>query len=128
MKGGDIADHIIWPLLPDKVDVIYRGAPSLQMQIPPNIINPPSQPTFFHDLKGYFPCKKCNVCLQNSLSGERKRPPLHQMSLIDLIPSNHLSRVLLPTLCISSLVHAGNTTWGGPHAVFQSGLVNTFPI
>lgn len=64
-------DHIIGPLLPDKADVIYIGAPSLQMRLASNIIKPPSQPTFFHNLKGYYPCKKCNVCLHNFL-GRKK--------------------------------------------------------
>lgn len=39
-----------------------------QVQIAPNGIDPPS---FFHDLKGYYPCRRCSVCLHN-ICGRRK--------------------------------------------------------
>lgn len=61
----------VYFLLPDRAEIIYRGAPSLQSKIAPNIINPPVKPTFFHKLVGYYPCKKCIVCLHITC-GEKK--------------------------------------------------------
>lgn len=63
------------PVLPDKAGVIYRGAPPLRNRIAPNVINPPMRPTFFQDLKGYYPCGKCNVCMHNTCG--RKSLLLH---------------------------------------------------
>lgn len=40
-------DRIMGPLLPERADVICRGAPNLQMRTSSNIINSPSKPTFF---------------------------------------------------------------------------------
>lgn len=59
-------DHMLGPLLPERGGVIYRGAPSIRGQIAPNIIDPPITRPFFHNMKGFFPCCKCNVCLHNT--------------------------------------------------------------
>lgn len=64
-------DPRLGPVLPDKAGVIYRGAPSLKSRIVHNVINPPKKPTFFQDSKGYYPCRKCNVCVHN-ICGWRK--------------------------------------------------------
>lgn len=60
-------DQIFNPVLPDKPQVVYRGAPSLRHTVTPNILNPPSIKTsFFQNLTGFFQCKRCPVC---SISG-----------------------------------------------------------
>lgn len=59
-------DRVLGPALPDRAAVIYRGTPSLRGQIAPNVIDPPTRPSFFHNLKGYYPCCKCNVCVHNA--------------------------------------------------------------
>lgn len=58
-------DHLLGPLLPDNAGITYRGALPLSGQIAPNVVDPPSVPTFFWHLKGYYPCRKCKVCLHN---------------------------------------------------------------
>lgn len=55
-------DKVLHPLIPEHAKVTFRGAPSLQSKIAPNIINPPVRPSFFHNLNRYYPCKKCVVC------------------------------------------------------------------
>lgn len=81
-------DYIIGPLLPEKADVIYRGAPSLQMQIAPSIINPPSRPTFFHNWATLHVKNLMYVAIM--YWGERKQHLLHQTLLIALTPLSHL--------------------------------------
>ena len=58
-------DRILATVLPERARVIFRGAPTLQSKIAPNIINPPTRPSFFFQLVGYHPCKKCTVCKYN---------------------------------------------------------------
>lgn len=58
-------DNILGKILPEQAKIIFRGAPSLQGQVAPNIINPPARPSFFHDWTGFYPCKKCVVCRHN---------------------------------------------------------------
>lgn len=53
-------------MLPEQAKVTFRGVPSLQSKIAPNIINPPVRPSFFHNLVGYYPCKKCVGYLHNT--------------------------------------------------------------
>lgn len=45
--------------------VTFRGAPALRGRLAPNVLDPPSKPKFFHNLVGFFPCKRCNVCKIN---------------------------------------------------------------
>lgn len=63
-------DKILNTTLPEQAKIIFRGAPALQNRIAPKIINPPVRSSFFHDLVGFFPCKKCVVC--HNLLGRRK--------------------------------------------------------
>lgn len=60
-------DNVLGKLLPGDAKVIFRGAPSLQGRIAPNVINPPSRPSFFHNMTGFYPCRKCDVCQHNTL-------------------------------------------------------------
>lgn len=62
-------DWILGP--PGGARVVYRVAPSLRVRIAPNVIDTPVRTTFFHNLKGYYPCRKCNVCHHNTC-GRRK--------------------------------------------------------
>lgn len=59
-------DRILGTLLPERAKVTYRGAPSLRSKIALNVINPPVRTSFFHNLIGYYPCKKCTVCQHNT--------------------------------------------------------------
>lgn len=40
-------DHTLKAVLPDKPQVIYKGAPSLKDRVSPNILNPPSMKRVF---------------------------------------------------------------------------------
>lgn len=64
-------DNILCTLVPEEAKVIFRGAPTLQGRVTPNVINPPAHPSFFHDLTVFFPCRKCVVCQHNTL--ERRK-------------------------------------------------------
>lgn len=55
------SDRVLSTLLPVQAKVIHRGPPSLRSKIARNIINPPVRASFFHNLIGYYPCKKCGV-------------------------------------------------------------------
>lgn len=59
------SDRVLGPLLPEKAKVIFRGAPSLRLKVAPNVLDPPVRPSFFHNLKGFYPCRKCRVCKLN---------------------------------------------------------------
>lgn len=58
-------DKVLGPSLPDRAGIIYRGARSIQGEIAPNTLDPPHVVSFFQECKGYFLCRKCNVCLHN---------------------------------------------------------------
>lgn len=64
-------DRLLGPVLPERAPVIFRGARSIQGQIAPNVIDPPKKISFFQDCKGFYPCRKCNVCHHNS-AGRQK--------------------------------------------------------
>lgn len=64
-------DHILGPSLPEQAKMIFRGAPTLQSRIAPNIINPPTRTTFFQELTVSFPCRKCTVCQHNTGVGRK---------------------------------------------------------
>lgn len=64
-------DPILGPVLPERSGIIFKGAPSIRGQIASNVIDPPRIRSFFHNMKGFFPCKRCNVCLHN-ISGRRR--------------------------------------------------------
>lgn len=64
-------DNILGPLLSANPRVLFRGAPNLRHSIAPNVLDPPSRPVFFEDLKGFYPCRKCRVCKINTLHGRR---------------------------------------------------------
>ena len=72
-KHWDIlkSDKIIGSLIPDNPIVIFKGAPALRLKIAPNAIDPPRTMSFFQSLKGFFPCRRCNICKVNSFR-ERK--------------------------------------------------------
>lgn len=65
------SDRFLSLVLPERVGVIFRGARSIQGEIAPNTIDPPKTVSFFQQCKGYYPCRKCNVCLHNRC-GRRK--------------------------------------------------------
>lgn len=58
-------------MLPEQPFVIFKGVPSLIQKIAHNVIDRPVRPTFFQDLKVFFPCHKCNICAFNSFKGRR---------------------------------------------------------
>lgn len=68
LKNG----RVLKSILPDKPQVVFRGAPSLKDKLAPNILNPPSiRPTFFSELTGYYQCRKCQVCSLNGCKTRR---------------------------------------------------------
>lgn len=64
-------DKVLGPVLPDQPVVIFRGAPSLRHRIAPNVVNPPKTISFFQSMKGFYPCRKCEICHINSFRGRR---------------------------------------------------------
>lgn len=64
-------DRILGPLLPNNPRVLFRGAMSLRHTLAPNVPDPPQRPTFFGDLKGFSPCRRCRVCRVNALRQRR---------------------------------------------------------
>lgn len=70
-KGYQANEIDIGPILPDHAGVIYRGAPSMRGRVAPYVIDLPNKTKFFHNLKGYYPCCRCNVCHHNTC-GRRK--------------------------------------------------------
>lgn len=61
-----LSDRLLGPVLPEWAAVIFRGARSIQGQVAPNVIDLPKKISFFHDCKGFYPCRKCNVCHHNT--------------------------------------------------------------
>ena len=60
-------DPVLKELLPERSRVIFKGAPSLRNRIAPNILNPPcSVPNFLEQLTGFYQCRRCRVCSNNS--------------------------------------------------------------
>lgn len=64
-------DRVLGPLLSVKPCVLFRGASNLRHSIAPDVPVPPIRPTFFGDLKGFFPCRKCQICKLNAFRGRR---------------------------------------------------------
>lgn len=64
-------DRILNTVLPDRAKIIFRGAPTLRSKIAPNIINPPIRQPFFHEMEGFYSCRKCTVCQHNSGIGRK---------------------------------------------------------
>lgn len=61
------SDNVLKDILPNRPQVVFRGAPSLRNRIIPNILDPPVKKlTFFDQLKGFYQCKKCRVCSYNT--------------------------------------------------------------
>lgn len=56
-------DEVLGPALPEHLKVIFKKALGLRHLIAPNVVEPPTKPTFFGNLKGYFPCRRCSVCV-----------------------------------------------------------------
>lgn len=59
-------NRFLGPAIPEQAGVIFRGARSIQEQIALNVIDPPKNICLFQQCKGYYPCRKCNVCLHNT--------------------------------------------------------------
>lgn len=60
-------DTVLGSMLPPKPKVIFKGVPSLQGRVAPNILNPPvTTRGFFDQLTGYYQCRRCRVCHLNS--------------------------------------------------------------
>lgn len=60
-------DQVLKDLLPDKPQVVFKGASSLGNKIAPSIQDPPREHRhFFQNLTGYYQCKKCQVCSLDS--------------------------------------------------------------
>lgn len=72
-KHWDIlkSDRVLSTALPDQAKVIFRGAPTLQSKIAPNITNPPIRQPLFHEMEGFYSCRKCTVCQHNSGIGRK---------------------------------------------------------
>lgn len=64
-------DKVLGPTLPDHPVVIYRGVPSLRHSIVPNVVDPPSTISFFQTMKGFYPCRSCDICQINSFREQR---------------------------------------------------------
>lgn len=65
------SDRLLGPELPENAGVIFRGARSIQGQIAPNIIDPPKKISFFQQCQGFYQCRRCNVCVHNTLIGRK---------------------------------------------------------
>lgn len=77
------SDPVLGPVLPINAGVTFRGAPSLRDHISHNVIEPPNKTSFFPEAKGYYPRKRCNVCMYN-LCG-RKKSETFQSSVTSII-------------------------------------------
>lgn len=64
-------DPVLGPLLPERAATIFRGAPSIKGLIAPNVTDPPGITSFFHNMKGFYPCQKCTVCKWNACKARR---------------------------------------------------------
>lgn len=64
-------DRILGPLLSEKPRVLFRGATSFRHMLAPNVPDPPVRLSFFGDLKGFSPCRRCAVCKVNTVKDRR---------------------------------------------------------
>lgn len=65
-------DPVLGPSLPDRPQLVFRGAPSISSRVVSAACDPPvHKPMFFQHMTGYFKCKNCEVCAINALT-ERK--------------------------------------------------------
>lgn len=66
-------DPILKRVIPDKPQVIFKGAPSLRNRLAPNALDPPVRGIqgLFDNLKGYYKCGRCRVCRLNSVPSRR---------------------------------------------------------
>lgn len=78
-------DRYLGPILPERARVIFRGAQSIQGQIAPYVIDPLKKVSFFSQCKGYFPCRKCNVCLYN-ISARRRSDTFQSSVTLHIYP------------------------------------------
>lgn len=62
-------DSILGPLILNKPDVVYRGAPSLRNMVVPNIIDLAKGNTIFPGIKRIL--LKCEICGVNQLKARR---------------------------------------------------------
>lgn len=73
-------DPLLGPLLPDRPQVVFRGAPSIKSRVVSAVCDPPiNKPMFFQHLIGYYKCRNCEVCSINAIA-ERKVCRLHSNS------------------------------------------------
>lgn len=64
-------DRVLGPLLPNNPRILFRGAMNLRHTLAPNVPDPPQRSTFFGDLKGFSPCRRCRVCRVNAVCQRR---------------------------------------------------------
>lgn len=64
-------DPVLRTVIPDKPVLIYRGAPSLRHSVASNVVDPPRTVSFFQNMKGFFPCRRCKICQINSFRGRK---------------------------------------------------------
>lgn len=55
-------DEFLELVLPDHPKVIFKKVSGLRHPIALNVVEQPVRPTFFGNLKGFFPCRRCPVC------------------------------------------------------------------
>lgn len=57
-----LKNYVLGPVLLALPTVTYRGVPPLRLQVAPNIVEHPKKNSFFHQMKGFYPCRKHTVC------------------------------------------------------------------
>lgn len=64
-------DTTLANILPEKLRLIYRRAPTLRDIIAKNVPNPPKRITdlTFFQGKGFYPCKRCYACINTNQNG-----------------------------------------------------------
>lgn len=72
-------DPVPKTVLSIKPEVVFRRASNLRDQLAPNIINPPLKPSFFSELKGFYPCNKCVICTTDRKRKGKSTSFLHQL-------------------------------------------------
>lgn len=94
-------NRILVPLLLVRPQAVYRGVPSLRDQIASNILDPPKRASYWHNLTGYYPCRRCLVCTINGYR-DRRTDSFVSMRLYlkhSLLNLSLLQMLLLQCLC-----------------------------
>lgn len=65
-------DQILRTVLPNRPQMVYKGAPSLRNRVAPNVLNSPIiKASLFENLAGFYQCRRCRVCSHNGCTQRR---------------------------------------------------------